>query len=186
MSDSLVENLKAGEENAFRQLVETWQDRVYNTCLGFLRREEDAEDMAQEVFMEVYRSVGKFESQAQLGTWLYRIAVNKSLELIRYRKRKKRFAFLMPISGENSFDEPHSSDHPGVSLENCERANVLLEAMSKLPENQRVAFTLHKVEGLSYIEVGEIMKMSTSAIESLMVRAKKNLQKYLADYYYKD
>ncbi|MDX2245684.1 MAG: RNA polymerase sigma factor [Bacteroidia bacterium] len=185
MSDSLIEGLKAGEEKAFRQLVENWQDRVYNTCWGFLRNDEDAEDMAQEVFMEVYRSVGKFEAQAQIGTWLYRIAVNKSLELIRSRKRKKRFAFLLSFSSDTPFTEPHSTDHPGVILENRERAGLLFQAMEKLPESQRTAFTLHKVEGLSYVEVGEIMHQSVSSVESLMVRAKKNLQKYLADYYQK-
>ncbi|HLF34034.1 MAG TPA: sigma-70 family RNA polymerase sigma factor, partial [Cyclobacteriaceae bacterium] len=98
VSDSqFVGLLRRGDEQAFRQLVEEYQDKVYNTCLGFVRNEEEADDLAQEVFVEVFSSVQSFRGDSKLSTWIYRIAVTKSLELIRSKKRKKRFAVLKSV-----------------------------------------------------------------------------------------
>ena len=81
--EALIKALQERSETAFRQLVSTYQDRVYNTCLGLVQNAEDAEEVAQDVFIEVYRSVAKFRGDAKLSTWIYRIATTKSLELIR-------------------------------------------------------------------------------------------------------
>ena len=186
----LIKQLQLGNHDAFRSLVEEYKDRVYNTCLGFLRNPEDAEDMAQEVFMKVYESVGDFREDAALGTWIYRIAVTKSLELIRKRKRKKRFAyfqaFLNPQEDPNTTADSDFFPHPGIAVENKERAEILMKAIESLPEQQRIAFTLHKLEYLSYKEIARVMDNSLSAVESLMHRAKKNLQQELFDYYQSD
>ncbi|MEL7002774.1 MAG: sigma-70 family RNA polymerase sigma factor [Bacteroidota bacterium] len=181
----LLPSLQQGEEAAFKTLVESFQDRVYNTCLGVLRNAEDADDMAQEVFIEVYRSVNKFKEESSLATWIYRIAVNKSMELIRMRKRQKRFAWLTSLFGkEDLYGEKHADFvHPGVQLENQERSKILFDKIEDLPENQRVAFVLHKIEGLAYSEIADVMKLSVSSVESLMHRAKKNLKKWLEGYY---
>jgi RNA polymerase sigma-70 factor (ECF subfamily) len=182
-----ISRLQEGEETAFRQLVEACQKQVYNTCLGFLRNEEDAEDIAQEVFIEVYRSMAHFRGEAQLSTWIYRIAVTKSLELIRKRKRKKRFAFLQYLGapGDMEGDRIAGGSHPGVQLENQERAAILFGAIDKLPENQKTAFLLFKVETLSQKEVAEIMGISVSSVVSLVHRAKQKLRELLTDYYQK-
>lgn len=183
----LIQQLKLGSHDAFRDLVGKYKDRVYNTCLGFLRNPQDAEDMAQEVFMKVYESIGDFREDSALSTWIYRIAVTKSLELIRKRKRKKRFGFFQALL--NADDDPNDTadtaffPHPGIAVENKERAEILMRAIEGLPEQQRIAFTLHKLEELSYKEIAGVMDSSLSAIESLMHRAKKNLQKELFDYY---
>jgi RNA polymerase sigma-70 factor (ECF subfamily) len=184
----LIENLRNGDESAFRLIVETRKDLVYNTALGLLQSAEDAEDVTQEVFIKVYESVHQFKGESAFSTWLYKIAVTKSLELIRSRKRKKRFAFITSILGENNElkHDPPEFHHPGILLDNRERAATLFKAIAKLPENQRVAFTLHKLEGISYIEVGEIMQLSVSAVESLIHRAKSNLKKDLKEYYVKN
>jgi RNA polymerase sigma-70 factor (ECF subfamily) len=184
----LIENLRNGDESAFRLIVETRKDLVYNTALGLLQSAEDAEDITQEVFIKVYESVHQFKGESAFSTWLYKIAVTKSLELIRSRKRKKRFAFITSILGENNElkHDPPEFHHPGILLDNRERAATLFKAIAKLPENQRVAFTLHKLEGISYIEVGEIMQLSVSAVESLIHRAKSNLKKDLKEYYIKN
>ncbi len=184
----LIENLRNGDESAFRLIVETRKDLVYNTALGLLQSAEDAEDITQEVFIKVYESVHQFKGESAFSTWLYKIAVTKSLELIRSRKRKKRFAFITSILGENNElkHDPPEFHHPGILLDNRERAATLFKAIAKLPENQRVAFTLHKLEGISYIEVGEIMQLSVSAVESLIHRAKSNLKKDLKEYYVKN
>lgn len=184
----LVERLKKGDESAFKIIVETRKDLVFNTSLGLLQNAEDAEDITQEVFIKVYESVHQFKGESAFSTWLYKIAVTKSLELIRSRKRKKRFAFITGILGDNNElrHDPPEFHHPGVQLDNRERAATLFNAIAKLPENQRVAFTLHKVEGIPYQEISEIMQLSISAVESLIHRAKNNLRKDLEIYYQKN
>jgi RNA polymerase sigma factor (sigma-70 family) len=178
--------LKQGDRQAFEYLVKNYQDRIFNACLGVLQSAEDAEDMAQEVFVEVYRSIGGFKGESKLSTWMYRIAMTKSLDHLRSKKRKKRFAFVSSLFKEDSnsprFDPPDFM-HPGVQLENKETAAWLFKAIDELPEQQKTAFTLHKVEGLSYQEISEIMETTIPSVESLMFRAKKNLKDSLATYY---
>jgi RNA polymerase sigma factor (sigma-70 family) len=181
----LIEQLKQGDEAAFKKIVETWQDMVYNTAIGILQNAEDAEDVAQEVFVQVFESVGSFKAEAKFSTWLYRITVSKSLDHLRRKKRKKRFAYIQSIFGANNETLIETPDfhHPGVALDNKERAVMLFKAIGRLPENQKIAFTLHKVEGLSYQEISDIMKTTVSSVESLMHRAKNNLKKLLAEDY---
>lgn len=183
----LVEQLKKGDESAFKLIVESRKDLVYNTALGLLQNAEDAEDITQEVFIKVYESVHQFKGESAFSTWLYKIAVTKSLELIRSRKRKKRFAFISSLLGDNNElrHDPPDFHHPGVQLDNRERASRLFKSISKLPDNQKIAFTLHKLEGIPYQEISEVMGLSVSAVESLIHRAKNNLRKDLEDYYLK-
>ena len=189
MSESqLIEELKQGNEQAFRSLVDVYQQRVFNTCLGFVKNVEDADDLAQEVFIEVFRSIRKFRLESSLSTWIYRISVTKSLEMLRYRKRRKRFAaFSYIFTSENRAAlDPADHQHPGVIAENKERSKILFRAMEKLPESQNTAYTLHKMEGLSYEEIAGVMQRTVASVESLMHRAKNNLQKYLYEYYNSD
>jgi RNA polymerase sigma-70 factor (ECF subfamily) len=159
--------------------------QVYHTCLGLLQHEADAEDVCQEVFIEVHRSVKNFREDAKISTWLYRIASNKCLDHIRAKKRGKRSGNVVELDGDVNIQisSEHTFVHPGVALENKERAKILFAAISGLPENQKVAFTLNKVDGLSYAEICEVMQMKLPAIESLIHRAKQNLKKSLENYY---
>lgn len=169
-------------------MVDLYKDRVYNTCVSMLHQQEDAEDVAQEVFIEVYKSKNSFRGDAQMSTWIYRIAVNKCLEFLRKKKTKKRWAILLDWTewkGKEKGDS-HSTDHPGIALEQKERAQTLMKAIDKLPENQKVAITLYEFEQLSYKEIAEVMETTKSAIESLIFRAKKNLKKQLHDWYLKE
>ncbi len=168
----------------FKHIVHQYQDRIYNTCLGFLKNAEDAEDMAQEVFMQVFGSYDHFLGKSEVGTWLYKIAVNKCLEHLRKQKTQKRMGQLADVDGLEIASDLFY--HPGVQLENKERAAVLLHAIGQLSENQQTTFTLHKVEGLSYEEIGKIMNKSTPSVESLMHRAKLKLQELLQSYYEKN
>ncbi|MFB0908098.1 MAG: RNA polymerase sigma factor, partial [Spirosomataceae bacterium] len=166
---SLITNLKSRSEAAFKQLVETYQVRVYNTVLSLVQHNEEAEDIAQEVFIEVYRSIDKFREDSSLGTWVYRIATTKSLEAIRKKKAQKRFAFISSLFGKNDemIHQPTDFEHPGVVAENKELAQNLFVAIGKLPNNQRIAYTLVNVEGLSYVETAEAMDITKSSVESL-------------------
>jgi RNA polymerase sigma-70 factor (ECF subfamily) len=186
MEEKFIRQLREGDLSAYRELVSQTSGRIYNIALGLLQNKEDAEDITQEVFAEVYQSVSRFNERSKLSTWIYRITVSKSLELIRSRNRKKRSATLFSLFGkENHLEVAGTSPfyHPGVKLENKERAAVLFCAIEKLPVSQRTAFTLHKLENLSYAEIAEIMDVSLSSVESLMFRAKQNLRKLLNTYY---
>ncbi|MEM7551971.1 MAG: RNA polymerase sigma factor [Bacteroidota bacterium] len=184
----LIPLLKKGDEQAFKVLIDKHQKLVYNTVLSFVKSEEDADDLAQEVFLEVFQSVSSFRGDSKLSTWLYRIAVTKSLEHIRKIKRKKRFTFLTGLWNDRNelIHQPVDWVHPGIQLENKEHAKALFLALDKLPEQQKTTFLLHKVEGLPYQEIANILETSLSSVESLMFRAKQNLKKILKNYYEKE
>jgi RNA polymerase sigma factor (sigma-70 family) len=179
----LIAGLQSGEESAFQLLVNKYKDLVYNTALGVVQNAEDAEDVAQEVFIQVFRSIQNFKAEAKLSTWLYKITTTRALDLLRAKKSKKRFGLLKRLWENGEGEEPTAEikefNHPGVELERKEDAAQLFKAIAELPENQKVAFVLHKLEGLSYLEVSEAMGNSLAAVESLLHRAKLNLRKTL-------
>jgi RNA polymerase sigma factor (sigma-70 family) len=179
----LITEIKKGSETAFRQMVDQYQGMIYNTALGMLQSATDAEDITQEVFVQAHRSIGSFKGESKLSTWLYRVTVTKTLEQLRWQKRKKRFSLVESLFGTREEALPTLLDHPGVALENKEKAKLLFWATRQLPDKQRVAFILNKTEGLSYKEVGEVMQVSVATVESLLYRAKQKLQKTLEEYY---
>lgn len=183
-------DLREQKQSAYSRLLDDFQGKVFNTCLSFVPNKEDAEDIAQEVFVEIYSSIKKFKGDSKLSTWIYRISVNKSLEFIRKKSTKKRFGFMQSITGGDIPIDKTSYftefNHPGIQLENKEKQELLFNAINKLPEAQKVVFTLHKVDGMSYKEVSEVTEKSVPSIESLLFRAKKNLQKILTKYYKND
>ncbi|WP_158976046.1 RNA polymerase sigma factor [Cellulophaga sp. L1A9] len=188
MEDSnFIDELRSGHQAAYSKLIDVYKDKIFYTCLSFVPNKEDAEDIAQEVFIEIFKSIKKFKENSALSTWIYRIATNKCLEFIRKKNTKKRFAFLQVINGNdisltnsNYFTEVN---HPGIILENKEKTKLLFYAINQLPESQRLVFTLHKLEGKSYQEINDLTRKSISSIESLMFRAKKKLQELLVNYY---
>lgn len=189
MSDEeqqLLGELRRGSNVAFRALLEGYTKKVYAITLGFVRSAEDAEDLAQEVFIEAFESVGSFRGDCAIATWLHRIAVTKSLDYLRARKRKKRFALLVSLFGDNGLVvDPADPIHPGIQFEDKEKALILFAAIERLPEQQRIAYLLNKVDDLSVQETADAMSMSYKAVESLLMRAKNNLQKMLRAYYEK-
>ncbi len=181
----LIQQLQNGIQSAYVQLVDVYQNLVYNTVLGVIQSNEDAEDVAQEVFIQVYQSIGHFKGESKLSTWMYRIAITKSLDWQRRKSRKKRFAIVERLFGMDDTlkHDPPEFHHPGVAIENKEKASLLFKAITKLPDNQRIAFTLNKVEGLSYLEVATVMQVTEASVEALLHRAKQNLRKELVNYY---
>ncbi|MEA3504105.1 MAG: RNA polymerase sigma factor [Bacteroidota bacterium] len=180
MSDEkgLIEDLKSGNHGAFKKLVESHKEMVFQVCYNFLNSADDADDIAQDVFVEVYKSVANFHGKSTLKTWLYRIAVNKSLNFI---KKHKRRTLVDDFSSFNN-DSLKTND-ASEYIESKERKKILNSAIASLAKNQKIAFTLQKIDDKSYKEVAEIMDISISSVESLMYRAKKNLQKKLLNYY---
>lgn len=185
--EALIEQLKLKNTAVFSDLIDSYQQKVFGTCLSFVPNKEDAEDLVQEVFLEVYNSISKFKGNSTLSTWIYRITTNKCLEFIRKQKTKKRTGFLKPLFSQDfSIDKTNyftEFNHPGFLLESKELNETLFSAINKLPESQALIFTLHKIDGKSYQEIAEITNRSISSVESVMFRAKKNLQKLLYNYY---
>ncbi len=170
----------------FRQLFDANSRKVFNIALNLVQSIEDAEDITQDVFIEVHRSLPQFEEKSDVSTWIYRIAVNKSLDFLRSKKRKKRFAFFTTLfhseSGEPLHEVSHF-EHPGAMLENKEQTKILMSAVDSLPENQKTAFVLSKIEGLPQKQIALIMRLSGKAVEALLQRAKWNLKKSLEIYF---
>jgi RNA polymerase sigma-70 factor, ECF subfamily len=182
----LIERLTKGDESAFKELFELYKIKVFNTAAGFLTNESDAEDITQEVFIQVFRSVKHFKEKSKLSTWIYRITTSKCLDLLRKKKTKKRFAFVTEIFGKEDKDKEEefvNYEHPGVETEKLELSKILFREIDKLPDNQRIAFVLNKVENLSYKEISEVLDTSVSSVESLIFRAKTNLKKRLEKFY---
>ncbi len=172
----LISKLKLGDKAAYNQLIREHGDRVLNTCYKFLLNKEDAEDVYQEVFIELFKSINSFKGEAKLSTWIYRIAVTKSLDEIKKRNRKKRITSVGKILHID--DVMHwigGGTMPDKSLKEKEKLQEMNDALNTLPDNQRVAFTLSKIEGYSNPEIAEIMNTTVMAAESLIYRAKKKL-----------
>ncbi|MFT3911185.1 MAG: RNA polymerase sigma factor [Ferruginibacter sp.] len=176
----LIEQLAQKSEPAFKWLVESYQKVVFNTMLNIVQDEAEAEDGTQEVFIKIYESIAGFRQESALSTWIYRLTVNKALDILRRRKTKERLRQIVPWwMPEESKDGKAVFHHPGILTENKEKAAVLFKAINSLPEKQKIAFTLIKVQGMKYDEVSKIMDQHIKAIESLISRAKQNLQQKL-------
>ncbi|MBN8545488.1 MAG: RNA polymerase sigma factor [Ignavibacteria bacterium] len=185
----IVSRLKAGDSEAFRFVVDRYQNMVMNCAYKFLQNEESAEDITQDVFIEVFESIGSFRVESKLSTWIYRITISKSLNFLKSAKRKKRFAITIRLFGKENVEDRvtgKESDTPAGELEKKEMIAVLNLALDRLPENQKVAFLLSKNDEMSYEEISEVMNLSISAVESLLHRAKVNLRRILFNYYKKN
>ncbi len=185
----LITGIQQGDHKAFQLLVEKYQRKVVNTCLGIVHSKADAEDLAQDVFLEIFRNAGNFRGEARLSTWLYRIATNRSLNFIRNNKRKRFIQSLEEAfsGGRNRSSEisAHRGDEPDHQITGQQRTDLLHRAIDRLPEKQKVAFTLNKYEELPYQQIADVMEISLASVESLIHRAKKNLQEQLYDCYKK-
>ena len=179
-----IERLKSGDPHEFSLLIDLHAEKVYNLLRGLLRNETEAEDLTQEVFTTVFLTISQFKGDAKLSTWIYRISVNKFKEHVRNRSRKKRFGFLFSLESVNASESLISnSQSPEGVLENKQRSEIVSAAINQLPEKQYLAFTMHKIEGVSQQEIGSILNLSITAVESLIFRARKSLQQKLQGYY---
>jgi RNA polymerase sigma-70 factor (ECF subfamily) len=163
------------------KIYNEYKNLVNNLALQYVQNIEDAEEITQDVFLSIYQSIEGFREESKLSTWIYKITINKSIDLINKRKRKKRFAFLTSLFNSEDNDlinEPAHFNHPGVQLENKEALQKLFELINQLPQKQHY---ITKIEQKSLIETAKIMELSPKAVESLLHRAKVNLQKKLTN-----
>ena len=174
----------AGDPRAIRSLVDHFQPMVLRTARGFLRNSDDARDVAQEVFIDIFTNIHRFQGQSRLSTWVYRIAVNRSLNYLRSNKKRlsnRSYSFENSESGQEgtmNLSDP-TQKNPAQILEQKEKSETLHAAIQSLPEKQRIAFTLAEYDDLSYKEIAEVMETSVSSVESLIFRGRKKLQEKL-------
>ena len=181
VDSELVVQLQGGSEVAFRTLVERYQSRIYRTIFSLLRNPEEAEDVAQEVFVEVYQTIDRFRGEAALSTWLYRLATSRALKNRRRANAKKRFAYLTSLLGFDNdvLHEPPDHAHPLALLEGQQQFQLLLAHLARLPDQQQVAFTLRHEQELSYEQIAAVLGTTVAAVESLLFRARQTLRKHV-------
>ena len=161
--------------------MQEYQARVFNTALNLLQHHGDAEEITQDVFVEAYTKQEQFKGDAAISTWLYRITVNKCIDLLRKKERKK--LWMLSLKKDTGAGEPADFVHPGVVAEQKEKAALLYKALMQLPLNQRAAYLLYETEQLSYQAISEVLGTSVPAVESLLFRARQNLRKIIGIYY---
>jgi RNA polymerase sigma-70 factor (ECF subfamily) len=173
--NELIRKISHKDVAAFRQLVEHHKNFVYSTCRSLIGNDQQAEETAQDVFFHVYDSAVNFRHQSKVSTWIYKIAVNRSLNVIR---RNKRFGWIKSLNGME-LEEPGGGE-PDKQFENRELRRILKTAVDSLPEKQRTVFILNKSGNLSPREIADILGLSTNTVEVRLHRAKIKLQKLLS------
>ncbi|MBS2211184.1 RNA polymerase sigma factor [Carboxylicivirga mesophila] len=177
----LIDQINQGDTAAFRQLLELHHRKVIHICLSFVNDPHDAEDIAQEVFIEMFRSLKNFRKDASVSTWLYRLSVNKSLDFIRQSKRQKRGSGKVGLMEKNDLERLSISNRqmPSDGMEEDDKKKLLYMAIEQLPERQKKAIILSQIKELKQQEVAEIMETTIASVESLLVRAKRKLKETL-------
>ncbi len=182
--NELIELILTGNQEAFRTIVEQYEGKVFRTCMGFVHDKEDAEELTQDVFVSLYQNLDRFKGNSSFSTWVYRIAVNSSLNHLRKNRRLKFIQRLENIFGAEMRNERNSEmnlvEYPEKILLDNERNRQLYAAIDSLPKNQHIAFTLSKYEEMSQREISKVMGITEGAVEALLQRAKANLQKKLS------
>ena len=177
-----IQKLRNRDRNAFDKLVREYKDRLLNICYGYLKDIDDAEDLTQDIFVEVYRTISNFKEESSLFTWMYRIAISRSLDELKKRNSLKRAAFFEKRIRSEAADLEMSQTAsdlptPEEDLTQKQQQKFIQDCLNALPETQRTAFVLSQQDGVSYKEIASIMNKSLSSIESLVHRSKQNLRK---------
>jgi RNA polymerase sigma-70 factor (ECF subfamily) len=160
------------------QTYNTYHKMVFNTALHYLQNKEDAEEITQDVFVTVYNKQTAFEGRSNLKTWIYKICINRCLDRLKSKKRKKRLSSVwtlfsdMPLNNDLAID----AFHPAIQIEQKEALLQLMHQIQKLPDQQKTALILSKFEQLPQYDVAEIMGVTVKAVESLLYRAKQQLK----------
>ncbi len=179
--------VQAGDDAAFSVLVERHKSAVVNLTYRYLGNFADAEDLAQEVFLKVYGARARYRPEAKFTTWMYRIAVNTSLNEVRNRKNRPTFrAASLVDAGQDEETAAAVADEraaaPAVEVERRELNERVRAAVDQLPERQRMALLLNKFHGLSYEELASTFDLTIQAIKSLLTRARENVRQQIAPY----
>jgi RNA polymerase sigma-70 factor (ECF subfamily) len=178
----LIKELQGENQAAFKELFDSFSTLVYNVAYRMLQNKQDAEDVTQEVFFHAYKSLKHFRAESQLSTWLYRIAVNRSLNHQRKRKLDRWLSLDFSQSDDDSDDKGYdvtAEEGPDTMVEKKDTERIVQKAINSLPDQQRIAILLHRYEELSYEEIAKIMEVTVASVESRLHRAKQMLARKL-------
>jgi RNA polymerase sigma-70 factor, ECF subfamily len=178
----LMVQVRADDPGAFAELVHKYQHRLVGVMNHLVGHPQEAEDLAQEVFLRVYRNRHKYSPKAKFSTWLFTIANNLAMNAIRDRKRRQTIP--LEVSNSNPFGPqvPDLAPPPAHAVHQEELAAVIRRALDDLQDNHRVAVVLNKFEDMGYAEIGEVMGLSVKAVKSLLSRARSKLRDALQPY----
>ncbi|MDP6038361.1 MAG: sigma-70 family RNA polymerase sigma factor [Candidatus Latescibacteria bacterium] len=176
----IVAKVLDGNTGAFSNLVRRHHERVFNTAFGLVGDLDEADDLAQEAFIKVFRSLKRFRGQSLFSTWLYRIAVNCCLDFLKSKHRRST-ASLDEHQGIQDFPQiwRENSEDADVSVQRRELQEILELALDKLPEEYRVTFVLREIEGMAYEEIAELLKCSVGTVKSRLFRGRAKLRESL-------
>jgi RNA polymerase sigma-70 factor, ECF subfamily len=183
--DELVRRFREGEVSAYSDLVMRYQDRVYGQCLRWMGNPRIAEEVAQDVFLAIYRALPRFRGESRVSTWIFRITVNHCKNRKLYRNRRK-FEAHEPLEGLPRDDDGPSrqipSQGPGTDQgsHRSEAEEILNEALSRLDEDQRTIILLRDIQDLSYEEISEILDLPRGTVKSRLHRARAELTKLVS------
>jgi RNA polymerase sigma-70 factor (ECF subfamily) len=178
----LMESVAGGDTVAFEKLIERHQALVVGTVARMLGSNSDVEDLAQQVFLRVWRSAGRYIPRAKFTTWLLKITRNLVFNEMRRTKRQAHVPIQTEPQGDDLPIKDESVRSPAESLLEHELQRAIEEAIIELPETQRLALVLRRYEGRSYEEIGEILDLSVPAVKSVLFRARTELRARLANY----
>jgi len=184
-SEDLMARIVKGDAEAFEILVNRHQATVLNLIYRFIGDKAQAKDLAQEVFIKVWQAAKTYKPEAKFTTWIYRVSTNVCFNELKSARRKKWFQFLrLGDQHEGSIEDTFidGSPSPEDLLLAKEKNRQISDALQSLPDNQRMALVLRRYDNLSYTEIAQIIGCSVSAVESLLVRAKRTLQKKLKNF----
>lgn len=171
------------DHSQFEAIYHQHKQLVFNLALQYVQNTEDAEDITQEVFVKISPNMYRFQQQnATIKTWIHRICINHSLDYIKKKKTQKRFGFITSLFHKDTQEpiaELINHHHPGIALEDKEQLRNLFMIINSLPDTQKTAIILSKIEDYSQREAAVIMNVSEKAFESLLQRAKQNIAKKL-------
>lgn len=187
MSDQdMVRAVLAGDAHAYRGLVEKYQQRVYHVVFGMVRNREDARDLTQEAFIKAFRNLEGFRQDSRFYTWLYRIAMNVTIDFTRRRARAPVGAGaeedVAVRDADRGIADARRDDSPRKQLERKELHGAILEAIGQLPEGHRQAILLREVEGLSYKEIADVLEIKEGTVMSRLFYARRKLQEMLVEF----
>ncbi|MBR4099144.1 MAG: sigma-70 family RNA polymerase sigma factor [Clostridium sp.] len=177
----LVARAKAGDQDAFRQLIEDNEKRVYTLCLRMCGDGEDARDLAQEAFLSAWRGLPSFKGDSSFSTWVYRLASNSCIDFLRKRKRRQTAAPTASLDDPDTpWMEPSDPQQdPQRQLERQELRYAVRQGLSQLPEQHRQILVMREISGLSYQEIGQVLDLPPGTVKSRIARARLALKDFL-------
>lgn len=181
----LMLRFKEGDKSAFESLLDKYHPPIINFIYRFLEDKTESEDLAQEVFLRIYRSAQNYTPQAKFSTWIYRIAKNLALNELRRKKVRRTSSLEEMVSSEESGLQREFSDKKPSALEELEKQDLIFavrKSIDSLPPNQKTAVILSRYEELSYEETAKVIGCSVSAVKSLLSRAKMTLKEKISSY----